>query len=119
MWPTTAGKRRGNRGSNRAVIQITLGRAICNRRSFLPRFGRYPDSNFRLRAGVRQLRQPMIEDVPPTTADVMANFNHISIVTYKLHNRNFSSKAFVTNLVRLQCQQKRHWEAPAKKGVTD
>ncbi len=36
------------------------------------------DRNLRLCASVRQPRQPMIEDISPATADVMANFDHSS-----------------------------------------
>lgn len=43
------------------------------------------DRNLRLCASVRQLGQPMIEDISPATTDIMANFNHSLIVTYKLH----------------------------------
>jgi hypothetical protein len=55
-----------------------------------------PDRNLRLCAGVCQLRQPMIEDIFPGSADVMANFDHLFIVTYKLQydkmiSRNWNS----------------------------
>jgi hypothetical protein len=34
------------------------------------------DRDLRLCASIRQLRQPIIEDIFPTTADVMAYFDH-------------------------------------------
>jgi hypothetical protein len=57
-----------------------------------------PDRNLRLCAGVYQLRQPMIEDIFPGSADVMANFDRLFIVTYKsqhgkMISRNWNSPA--------------------------
>jgi hypothetical protein len=50
------------------------------------------DRNLRLCAGVCQLRQPMIEDIFPGSADVMANFDHLFIVTYKLQHGKMISR---------------------------
>lgn len=43
--------------------------------------------NFGLCTGVRQLRQPIVKDVFPGPAEVVADFDHIPIVTYKSQAR--------------------------------
>jgi hypothetical protein len=50
--------------------------------------------NLRLRSGIRQLGQPIVEDILPASADVVAEFDHKSIVTYKSQRRN----SFVSGL---------------------
>jgi hypothetical protein len=41
--------------------------------------------NLRLRASICQLRKPIIEDIFPGATDIVANLDHMPIVTYKLH----------------------------------
>jgi hypothetical protein len=42
--------------------------------------------NLGLCAGIRQSRQPIVEDIFSGAADVMTNLDHVSIVTYKSQN---------------------------------
>jgi hypothetical protein len=43
-----------------------------------------PRGNLRLRAGIRQSREPIVEDIFSGTAEVVTDFDRVGIVTYKL-----------------------------------
>jgi hypothetical protein len=56
-----------------AVTKVPGGEPVNSRR------------NFRLCAGVRQFRQPIVKDIFSAAADVVANLDDVFIVTYKSH----------------------------------
>jgi hypothetical protein len=49
------------------------------------------DYNLRLCASIRQLRQPIVEQISSGAADEVPNLYHNSIVTYKLHDGKHGS----------------------------
>jgi hypothetical protein len=62
-----------------AVAKIPGGQAVDS------------DRNPRLCASIRQLRQPIVEEIFSGAADEVANLYHGSIVIYKLHDGKHGS----------------------------